>query len=58
MSTKCYVTLQPVLTIITHHQTIGYAATYGIITQAHLEGQQYSLLLTLFYIAYLVSFLA
>ncbi|KAJ6000335.1 hypothetical protein N7481_000744 [Penicillium waksmanii] len=35
--------------------TISYAATYGIITEAHLVGQEYSLLITIFYIGYLVA---
>ncbi|KAJ5368641.1 uncharacterized protein N7496_008401 [Penicillium cataractarum] len=35
--------------------TISYAATYGMITEAHLKGQEYSLLITLFYIGYLVA---
>jgi hypothetical protein len=39
-----------------YDQTISYAATYGIITEAHLVGQEYSLLITIFYIGYLVSF--
>ncbi|KAF3389439.1 hypothetical protein F1880_003412 [Penicillium rolfsii] len=35
--------------------TISYAATYGMITEAHLKGQEFSLLITLFYIGYLVA---
>ncbi|CEJ60725.1 hypothetical protein PMG11_09288 [Penicillium brasilianum] len=35
--------------------TISYAATYGMVTEAHLKGQEYSLLITLFYIGYLVA---
>ncbi|KAJ5683269.1 hypothetical protein N7462_006434 [Penicillium macrosclerotiorum] len=35
--------------------TISYAATYGIVTEAHLVGQEYSLLITIFYIGYLVA---
>lgn len=40
---------------LTYGQTISYAATYGIVTEAHLVGQEYSLLITIFYIGYLVS---
>jgi hypothetical protein len=35
--------------------TISAAATYGIITEAHLAGQEFSLLISLFYIGYLVA---
>jgi MFS transporter, ACS family, allantoate permease len=36
-------------------QTLGAAATYGLIDQANLEGAQYSMLVTLFYLGYLVA---
>lgn len=36
-------------------QTLSSAATYGMIQQANLRGQEYSLLVTLFYIGYLVA---
>lgn len=39
---------------LTCMKTIGYAATYGLVTEAHLVGQEYSLLITLFYLGYLV----
>ncbi|KAJ6107998.1 hypothetical protein N7523_009321 [Penicillium sp. IBT 18751x] len=35
--------------------TIGYAATYGLVTEAHLVGQEYSLLVTMFYLGYLIA---
>ncbi|GAM91251.1 hypothetical protein ANO11243_092980 [Dothideomycetidae sp. 11243] len=35
--------------------TISYAATYGLIKEAHLKGQQFSTLITLFYVGYLVA---
>ncbi|KAJ5647319.1 hypothetical protein N7490_003691 [Penicillium lividum] len=35
--------------------TISYAGTYGLATEAHLVGQQYSLLTTIFYIGYLAA---
>ncbi|CAK7219663.1 hypothetical protein SCUCBS95973_003894 [Sporothrix curviconia] len=35
--------------------TISTAATYGLITEANLVGQDYSLLVTLFYIGYVVA---
>jgi ACS family allantoate permease-like MFS transporter len=41
--------------ITDHVQTISAAATYGIITEAQLVGQEFSLLITLFYIGYLVA---
>lgn len=36
-------------------QTISAAATYGIITEAQLVGQEFSLLISIFYIGYLVA---
>lgn len=41
--------------INTSIQTISQAATYGIAKQADLVGQQFSLLISLFYIAYLIA---
>ena len=38
-----------------HEQTLGSAATYGLQTEAHLHGAQYSLLTTLFYLGYLIA---
>ncbi|KAJ5948926.1 MFS allantoate transporter [Penicillium verhagenii] len=35
--------------------TLSYAGTYGLETEAHLVGQQYSLLTTIFYIGYLAA---
>ncbi|TAQ84210.1 hypothetical protein B7494_g7466 [Chlorociboria aeruginascens] len=35
--------------------TIAAAATYGLAKEAHLHGQQYSLLVTLFYLGYFVA---
>ncbi|KAJ5992657.1 hypothetical protein N7451_008381 [Penicillium sp. IBT 35674x] len=35
--------------------TMSYAGTYGLATEAHLVGQQYSLLTTIFYIGYLAA---
>ncbi|KAH8647818.1 major facilitator superfamily transporter allantoate, partial [Xylariales sp. PMI_506] len=35
--------------------TLSYAGTYGLTTQANLVGQEYSLLVTIFYIGYLVA---
>ncbi|CAK7204298.1 hypothetical protein SEUCBS139899_007053 [Sporothrix eucalyptigena] len=35
--------------------TISTAATYGLVTQANLVGQEYSLLVALFYIGYIVA---
>ncbi|KPI37651.1 putative transporter [Cyphellophora attinorum] len=35
--------------------TISQAATYGLIQEAHLKGQEFSLLISLFYIGYLVA---
>lgn len=34
---------------------MSYAGTYGLATEAHLVGQQYSLLTTIFYIGYLAA---
>ena len=36
-------------------QTLSYAGTYGLATQANLVGQEFSLLVTIFYIGYLVA---
>ncbi|KAJ5937946.1 MFS allantoate transporter [Penicillium verhagenii] len=36
-------------------QTLSSAATYGIEAQAHLVGQEFSLLVTIFYIGYLIA---
>ncbi|KAF2730354.1 MFS general substrate transporter [Polyplosphaeria fusca] len=52
--------LMPVLIIVNCIQlvdknTLGAAATYGLIDQAKLKGSQYSLLVTLFYIGYMVA---
>ncbi|KIW05789.1 uncharacterized protein PV09_03000 [Verruconis gallopava] len=35
--------------------TISQAATYGLIKEAHLKGQEYSLLISIFYIGYLAA---
>jgi ACS family allantoate permease-like MFS transporter len=37
------------------NKTLSNAGTYGIQTQAHLAGQEFSLLVTIFYIGYLVA---
>ena len=36
-------------------QTLGAAATYGLIDQANLKGAEYSMLVTLFYLGYLLA---
>ena len=36
-------------------QTITSAATYGIIPQVHLEGQEFSWVISIFYIGYLIA---
>lgn len=36
-------------------KTISYAATYGLTTEAGLVGQQFSTLITLFYLGYLIA---
>ncbi|KAI1622124.1 major facilitator superfamily domain-containing protein [Exophiala viscosa] len=35
--------------------TISQAATYGLVKEAHLKGQEFSLLISIFYIGYLVA---
>lgn len=41
--------------VLIQYQTISQAATYGLIKEAHLQGQQFSLLISIFYIGYLVA---
>lgn len=41
--------------MLTSWKTLGNAATYGLIEQANLQGAEYSMLVTLFYIGYLVA---
>lgn len=38
-----------------YKKTISQAATYGLVTEAHLQGQEFSLLISIFYIGYLVA---
>lgn len=40
---------------LTHSKTISSAATYGLAGQAHLVGQEFSLLISIFYIGYLLA---
>ena len=41
--------------LLTIPQTLSSAANYGMIQQANLKGQEFSLLVALFYIGYLVA---
>ena len=47
--------LRSVATSANRPQTLGAAALYGLIQQANLKGQEYSMLVALFYIGYLVA---
>ncbi|KAG7293951.1 hypothetical protein NEMBOFW57_004012 [Staphylotrichum longicolle] len=44
-----------VLRKIDFRMTLSYAGTYGLATQANLVGQEFSLLVTIFYLGYLVA---